>query len=263
MARVIHIAPLPESAPRVRRRGGGDRSRGAGVRKPSCSPGACAGHDHTSIIHAARHGRRDLRRPLVEQVHEFGERASDLVAPQHRPAIGLSEREANADLIPDLSDLPLQDVRNPERIADFDRIQVGTANEESCAARTDEEAAKSRQVEDEFVRQTLGKKTLVLTAVESCQRLLEALTCSCSSGCERPRTTFDHLASRCVLLVPILSGRKRIMPVSGEQRKPTRCASRWHPVQNSPAADGMMHQFSEPKAFVSILALGLAQADPP
>ncbi len=46
------------------------------------------------------------------------------------PAIGLSEREANADLIPDLSDLPLQDVPNAERIADFDRIQVGTANGE-------------------------------------------------------------------------------------------------------------------------------------
>ena len=123
-----------------------------------------AGHDHTSIIHAARHGRRDLRRPLVEQVHEFGERASDLVAPQHRPAIGLSERKANADLIPDLSDLPLQDVPNAERIADFDRIQVGTANGEDCAARTDQEAAKSRQVEDEFRPSVRGKKTLVLTA---------------------------------------------------------------------------------------------------
>ena len=196
-----------------------------------------AGHDHTGILDAARHGHRDLRRPLVEQFHEFGARASGLVAPQHRPTIGLSEREANADLIPDFSDLPLQDVRNPERIADFDRIQVGTANEESCAARTDEEAVKSRQVEDELVRQTLGKKTLDLTAVESCQRLLEALTCSCSSGCERPRTTFDHLASFRVLPVPILSRRKCIMPVSGEQRKPTGCASRWHPVQNRPAAD--------------------------
>jgi hypothetical protein len=113
--------------------------------------GAGEPHDHTGIPSAARQGRRDLRRPPVEQVHEVGERASDLVAPQHRPAIGLGEREANADL-------PLQDVPNVERIADFDWIQVGTANGEACAARTDEETAKPRQFEDELVYQTIRKK---------------------------------------------------------------------------------------------------------
>ena len=100
----------------------------------------------------------------VEQVQEFGERASDLVAPHHRAPVRFSERQTDPHLIADLPDLALQHVANAQRVADLDRIQVGVGNGKARAARADEQAAKAGQFDDQLVRQTLGEEPLVLVS---------------------------------------------------------------------------------------------------